>query len=266
MKDLSQHLLKGLHLEAIEPGEHPQITDKAARVEDAPRKSELKKHTKALKKRLTTLQDAFRADGKRALLLVLQGRDAAGKDGTIRSVCGAFNPMGVQVAAFGPPSALEDKHDFLWRISQQVPPLGMIGVFNRSHYEDVLVVRVRKLKPRDVWEQRFEQINAFESRLASSGVIIRKCFLHISKDEQRVRLIDRLADPKKNLWDEYTEAYADAVSRCSTEVAPWYLVPSDRESVRNYLVTRMLVETLEGLDLAYPLIDPEVAKAAKGFE
>lgn len=278
MTDISKHLVDGLSLEPVPHHDKPSLGDKAARWRDTPPKAELKKHTAVLLERLAELQDVFHADGRRALLLVLQGRDASGKDGTIREVYGAFNPTGVQVASFGPPSTLELKHDFLWRVHQHIPPRGMIGVFNRSHYEDVLVVRVRKLQPRAVWEQRYEHINGFESLLSDSDVIVRKCFLHVSRDEQKSRLTERLADGEKNwkfrlddlddraLWDEYTEAYADALSKCSTKQAPWYVVPADSKSVRNYLVTRMMVETLESLDLAYPPIKPEVAAVARNFE
>lgn len=278
MKDLSAHLLDGLALEPVKHDSKVSIGDKAARVDDAPPKGELKKHTAALLERLAELQAAFHADGRRALLLVLQGRDASGKDGTIKNVYGAFNPVGVKVESFGPPSTTELKHDFLWRVHQVIPPRGMIGVFNRSHYEDVLVVRVRNLAPQDVWEQRYEQINNFERMLSENDVVVRKCFLHVSRDEQKERLSERLADPEKNwkfrlgdledraLWDEYTKAYEDALTKCSSKHAPWYVVPSDSKSVRNYLVTRMMVETLESLDLKYPLMAPDVAAAARGFE
>ena len=278
MTDISAHLVDGLALELLKPNEKLSLSDKAARLEGTPPKAALKKHTAALLERLAELQDAFHADGRRALLLVLQGRDASGKDGTIKTVYGAFNPTGVQVASFGPPSPTELKHDFLWRVHQVIPPRGMIGVFNRSHYEDVLVVRVRKLAPKSVWEQRFEQINNFEALLAENDVVVRKCMLHVSRDEQKERLTERLADPEKNwkfrlgdlkdraLWDEYTDAYEDALTKCSTKLAPWYVVPSDSKAVRNYLVTRLMVETLESLDLKYPLMAPDVASAAQGFQ
>jgi PPK2 family polyphosphate:nucleotide phosphotransferase len=181
------------------------------------------------------------------------------------------------VAAFGPPTALELRHDFLWRVHQVVPPRGMIGVFNRSHYEDVLAVRVRGLAPESVWRPRFEQINHFESMLHANGVVIRKCFLHISQDEQRERLQERLEDPHKNWkfrledlddrarWDDYTAAYREVLDRCSTPDAPWYVVPADSKTMRNYLVARLLVETLEALPLRYPAMKPEVREAARDF-
>ncbi len=278
MTDISSHLVDGLALEPVKHNAKLSLSDKAARIESAPSKSDLKKHTDVLLERLTQLQDAFHADGRHALLLILQGRDAAGKDGTIKTVYGAFNPVGVKVESFGPPSTLELRHDYLWRVHNVVPARGMIGVFNRSHYEDVLVVRVRNLAPKDVWEQRYEQINNFERMLVENNVVVRKCFLHISRDEQKERLSERLVDPEKNwkfrlgdledraLWDDYTEAYRDALTKCSSKEAPWYVVPSDSKTVRNYLVTRMMVETLESLDLKYPLMSPDVAGAARGFE
>jgi PPK2 family polyphosphate:nucleotide phosphotransferase len=192
-------------------------------------------------------------------------------------VYGAFNPTGVSVAAFGPPTSLELRHDFLWRVHQVVPARGMIGVFNRSHYEDVLAVRVRELAPESVWRPRYEQINSFEKLLHESGVIVRKCMLHVSRDEQLDRLRERFDDPRKNWkfrvddladrarWDAYTEAYREALTRCSTEWAPWYVVPSDDKTVRNFLIARMLVETMEELGSEYPQIDPAVRAAAEGF-
>lgn len=277
MSDIKEHLIEGLSLVPVKHNSRVSVSDDDARIPNAPPKSELKKATAGLLERLAELQDAFHADGKRALLLVLQGRDASGKDGTIKTVYGAFNPTGVRVASFGAPNELELKHDFLWRIHHVVPPRGMIGVFNRSHYEDVLVVRVRKLAREEVWEKRYEQINHFESMLAANDVVVRKCFLHISKAEQKERLEERLQDPHKNwkfregdlddraLWDDYTDAYNDALSKCSTKEAPWYIVPSDSKAMRNYLITRLMVETLESLDLRYPKMDPAVAAKVKGF-
>lgn len=269
--------LAQVRLQAVHADEAPAIDDAAARGWPEIPKSVLEAATAPLLERLTTLQDAFHADGRRALLLVLQGRDAAGKDGVIRTVTGAFNPTGVQVSSFGPPTPLELRHDFLWRVHQVVPPRGVIGVFNRSHYEDVLVVRVRGLVPESVWQARYAQINAFEEMLTANGVIIRKCFLHVSRDEQKARLQERLDDPQKNWkfrlgdlddrarWDDYTAAYDTLLRRCSTPEAPWFVVPSDRKTLRNYLIARMLVETLESLDLRYPPMDPAVREAARDF-
>ena len=269
--------LENLRLEPVDGDDKIRLGSKAACVDDVPPREMIQDATRALCDRLTELQEAFYADGSRALLLVLQGRDASGKDGVIKSVSGAFNPSGVRIASFGPPTPLELRHDFLWRVHQQIPPLGMISVFNRSHYEDVLVVRVRKLVPETVWRARYGQINEFEELLAESGVVVRKCMLHVSREEQGERLRERLHDPHKNwkfrlgdlddraLWDDYTEAYKDALRETSTKAAPWYIVPSDDNKVRNFLVARMMVETMEGLDSRYPPMDPKVREAAVGF-
>ena len=265
-------------LVAVTAGQRLALGERAAAPPPGtPDRKDLEEATRALLKRFEALQAAFYADGRKALLLVLQGRDAAGKDGTIRTVVGACNPMGVRIAAFGPPSTHELSHDYLWRVHQVMPPRGMIGVFNRSHYEDVLVVRVRGLAPEAVWKPRFRQIVEFERMLAENGTVIVKCFLHISRDEQRQRLQERLDDPGKNWkfrlgdledrahWDDYTSAYRDALSKTSTTHAPWFVVPSDDKRVRNFLIAQLLVETIEGLDPQYPRMDPAVAKAARGF-
>ena len=269
--------LERLRLAPVTSRDTLKLGSKSARVENAPPREAIIAATEALLDRLAALQDAFHADGRQALLLVLQGRDASGKDGVIKTVYGAFNPTGVSVAAFGPPTPYERQHDFLWRIHQKVPVHGMIGVFNRSHYEDVLAVRVRGLAPESVWRPRFAQINAFEKVLTENGVIIRKCFLHVSQDEQAVRLRERLDDPRKNWkfrledledrarWDAYTEAYREALQQCSTKPAPWYVVPSDDKAVRNFLIARLLVDTLEAVRPQYPLMDPAVRAAAAGF-
>jgi PPK2 family polyphosphate:nucleotide phosphotransferase len=269
--------LSTMRLEPVAAGTTPVLNDDAARWPGIPTKEVLKAETRTLLDRLAVLQDAFHADGRKALLLVLQGRDASGKDGVIKTVYGAFNPTGVRVASFGPPTEAELRQDFLWRVHRAVPPRGMIGVFNRSHYEDVLVVRVRGLAPETTWRPRFEQINAFESMLAANDVIIRKCFLHVSREEQRERLHERLEDPTKNWkfrpgdledrdrWHDFTAAYEEALARCSTPSAPWYVVPADSKALRNYLIARLLVETLEALEPQYPAINPQVREAARGF-
>jgi PPK2 family polyphosphate:nucleotide phosphotransferase len=214
--------------------------------------------------RLSDLQDRLWAEGKHAVLVVLQGMDASGKDGTIRNVMGAFNPQGCSVCSFKVPTPIELAHDYLWRIHQRVPGRGEIGVFNRSHYEDVLIVRVNRLVPREVWSRRYDQINAFERTLAAAGTTILKFFLHIDRDEQRKRFEARLADPTKTWkfrlgdldvrkrWDDYMAAYDDALSRCATEVAPWYVIPANRKWFRNLAVAEILADTLEGLDPQYP--------------
>lgn len=207
------------------------------------------------------------AEGKRALLLVLQGMDTAGKDGTIRTVLEGINPQSCQITAFRQPSEEELSHDFLWRIHKAVPRRGYIGIFNRSHYEDVLIARVRGLVPEEVWSQRYDKINTFENLLAEGGVTLVKCYLHISKDEQRARLQARLDNPAKHwkfdkqdiaerkLWNAYQAAYEDALSLCNTRFAPWHIIPSDRKWYRNLTVSRLLRETLERLDPRFP--DPQ---------
>jgi len=197
-------------------------------------------------------------------LLVLQGMDSAGKDGTIRHVMRAINPSTCVVAAFKQPTHLELSHDFLWRVHRQAPRRGNVGIFNRSHYEDVVVVRVHKLFPESEWGARYDQINDFEKMLDQSGTRILKVFLHISADEQRARLIARLNDPNKRwkfsqadaeerkLWDEYQKAYEDALTRCNTSYAPWHIVPADRKWYRNLIVSRLVSETLQEMDPQFP--------------
>ncbi|MDQ7013347.1 MAG: polyphosphate kinase 2 family protein [Planctomycetota bacterium] len=206
------------------------------------------------------LQYRLWAEGGRSVLVVLQGMDTAGKDGTIRHVFGALNPQGVRVEGFKQPTSEELAHDYLWRIHRKTPGAGRIVVFNRSHYEDVLVVRVHGLVPEAVWQRRYEEINAFERLLAGSGTTILKVFLHISKDEQKERLQARLDDPAKRWkfsagdlaerkrWGEYQQAYTEALSRCSTEHAPWFVVPADRKWYRNWAVSSIVRRALEQLD------------------
>jgi PPK2 family polyphosphate:nucleotide phosphotransferase len=256
------------HLAPVPLGTTPTLTDAAAAAPDwAPKGDALRKETDDLLERLTELQGDLYADATRAVLVVLQGRDASGKDGLIRKVFGAFNPQGSQVTSFGVPSEIEGRHDYLWRIHLAMPPRGIVGIFNRSHYESVLVERVRGLVSADVWRRRFGHINAFEQMLADEGTIILKFCLHVSPDEQRRRLAERVEDPKKNwkfregdledraLWAEYTAAYADALSQCSTAWAPWYVVPADDKKTRDWLVADTLVRTLEPLHLRPPSAD-----------
>lgn len=220
-----------------------------------------------LRRRLVKLQEKLYADGGQALLVVFQAMDAGGKDSTIRNVFGPVNPQGCHVASFKAPSTLERSHDFLWRIHQQAPARGMIGVFNRSHYEDVLIVRVKGLAPERVWRPRYEHINAFERQLHADGTRVVKFFLHISKDYQKVRLQRRLDRPDKHWkfnpddlaerarWDDYQQAFSEALERCSTEDAPWYVVPAENRWYRNLLVTRVLVQTLQSMELKWPTAD-----------
>jgi PPK2 family polyphosphate:nucleotide phosphotransferase len=214
--------------------------------------------------RLDDLQYLLYAENKRALLIILQGMDASGKDGTIRHVMSGVNPQGCQVTAFKVPSAEEAAHDFLWRSHRAAPGKGVIGIFNRSHYEDVLVVRVHKLVPRQIWKKRFEEINSFEKLLADNRVTILKFYLHISWKEQQRRLDARIDDPRKNwelspadfaerqFWPDYMAAYEDVLSRCSTGYAPWFIIPADHKWFRNLAVSSSIVETLESLDMQFP--------------
>ncbi len=218
--------------------------------------------------RLSELQDRLWAEGMRAVLVVLQAMDGGGKDGTIRHVMGAFNPQGCSVSAFKVPTPIELAHDYLWRVHQRVPSRGEVGIFNRSHYEDVLVVRVESLVPKAVWSRRYAQINAFEGTLTAAGTTIVKFFLHIDRDEQRQRFEDRLADPMKTWkfrlgdldvrkrWDDYMAAYDEALSRCSTDVAPWYVIPANKKWFRNLAVAEILADTLEAIDPQYPAPEP----------
>jgi PPK2 family polyphosphate:nucleotide phosphotransferase len=204
------------------------------------------------------------AEDRRSLLLVLQGMDTSGKDGTIRTVMNGFNPQSCQITSFKQPSAEELQHDFLWRIYRAAPRRGFVGIFNRSHYEDVLVVRVHDLVPRSDWQTRYERINAFEKLLVESGTTIVKIFLHISKAEQKKRLMARLGNPDKrwkfspddikerHYWNAYQRAYEDALTRCNTEYAPWHIVPADHKWYRNWLVSRILREALEKMNPAFP--------------
>lgn len=231
------------------------------------RKKDALERLKQNRHRLRELQEVLYAENKHALLIILQAMDAGGKDGTIRHVMRGVNPQGVQVTSFKVPTPEALAHDFLWRVHQHTPPRGTIGIFNRSHYEDVLVVRVEELVPRHVWARRYDHINAFERLLTDNGVTILKFFLHISKDEQKERFLDRLNEPDKHWkfsrgdlavrekWDQYMAAYEDALSRCNTEYAPWYIVPANKKWYRNLVVSSVIVETLERLDMRYP--DPE---------
>ena len=229
--------------------------------------------TPALEKqvaRLADLQDRLWAESKHSVLVVLQGIDAAGKDGTINKVMEAFNPQGCSVTSFKVPSDEELAHDYLWRVHQAVPRKGEIGIFNRSHYEDVLVVRVHDIVPRDVWSARYDQINEFERFLADNGTTILKFFLAIDKDEQRERFQARYDDPTKRwkfsmgdlaerkLWDDYQAAFDDALSKTSTAHAPWYLIPANRKWFRNLAVATILGDTIAGLKPAYPPVSRDV--------
>jgi PPK2 family polyphosphate:nucleotide phosphotransferase len=260
VRDLRRRLLVKPHskvnLADFDPGETSHVGDK----EDA--KAQLLHDAEAI----DILQDRLYAEGKRALLVILQGMDTSGKDGTVRAVFGRIGPLGITVTSFKKPSEVELAHDFLWRVHKACPLRGTIGIFNRSQYEDVLIGRVRNLAPPEVIEHRYDQINAFEDMIASSTRIV-KFMLHISKDEQRERLQARLDTPHKNwkfdpsdieerkLWDEYMHAYEAMLGRCSTSVAPWYVIPADKKWARNATVATIVRSVLEEMDPRYPKVD-----------
>ncbi len=250
----------------IEPGANVKLSQYDPRDSaDCPGgKSEALPEIASLTGKLDQLQQVLYAQHEHKVLVVLQGMDTAGKDGTIRVVFDGVNPEGVKVANFKAPTPEELNHDFLWRVHRQVPGEGELVVFNRSHYEDVLIVRVHELVPKEVWKKRYDQINNFEKMLTATGTTILKFCLFISKDEQKSRLEARLADPDKlwkfnpadlkerDLWDDYMEAYGEMLSRTSTPWAPWILVPSDRKWYRNLIVARFVTRGLESLKLSFP--------------
>ena len=220
-----------------------------------------------LTERLCELQELLYAEHRHKVLIILQGMDTSGKDGTVRHVMRGVSPQGLRVASFKKPTELELDHDYLWRIHAQAPANGEIVIFNRSHYEDVLVVRVHELVPEKVWRKRYSQINEFERMLTECGTVILKFFLHISKDEQRERLQARLEDKTKRwkfqhgdieerkLWDDYQKAYEDALEKTSTDYAPWTVVPANKKWIRNYVVANSIVEALDALKMKYPQPD-----------
>jgi PPK2 family polyphosphate:nucleotide phosphotransferase len=243
-----------VNLGKIDPSYHGNYENEEAAGE------ELKNYSQ----RLSELQAQLYAENKHAVLIVLQAMDGGGKDGTIHHVMSALNPQGCSVASFKVPTAEELAHDYLWRIHQHAPRKGQITVFNRSHYEDVLVVRVHNLVPEEVWSKRFDEINAFENVLANAGTTIIKFFLHIDKDEQLRRFRDRLDESAKQwkisesdytereYWDAYQAAYMDAISKCSSTYAPWYVIPANHKWFRDLAVSQILVDTLDGLKMKYP--------------
>ena len=262
-----------MKLEPVDSEDSVDLDDKHAR---APGKlksgKELERATEKQVKRISEQQRVLYADGRYALLIILQGRDASGKDGTIRKVFTAVNPQGCTVASFKVPTELEQRHDYLWRVHAQVPARGMIGIFNRSHYEDVIVPRVHGSITKEEWTARYDQINDFEKMLSENATVILKFMLHISRDEQKRRLLDRLTDETKNWkfrvgdledrakWDDFTKAYEAVLQHTSTKEAPWYIVPADDKDVRNFLIARTIADALEDLDLRYPPADPAVRK------
>jgi PPK2 family polyphosphate:nucleotide phosphotransferase len=235
-------------------------------------KDETKAQLKRNGKRLQELQEVLWAEGKHSLLIILQAMDAGGKDGTIKHVMRGVNPQGCQVTSFKVPTEEELDHDYLWRVHKATPRRGYIGIFNRSHYEDVLVVRVHNLVPEAVWQQRYDQINQFEKLLADNGTTILKFFINISKEEQKERFEARLRDPRKNWkfsmgdvkerghWDGYMRAFEDVLSRCSTPWAPWYAIPANHKWYRNLAVSQIIIEALENLDMRFPPPLPDAGK------
>jgi PPK2 family polyphosphate:nucleotide phosphotransferase len=231
-----------------------------------------KEESQKLNEKLRDLQGKLYAEHSKKVLVVLQAMDTGGKDGVIHRVFQGVNPQGVRVAHFGVPTAEEKDHDFLWRIHKQVPGNGELVIFNRSHYESVLVERVHNLVPEKVWQRRYQQINDFERLLCEADTTILKFYLHISKDEQKKRLEARLVDPQKNwkfsladvqeraLWDDYQKAYEDALNKCSTEAAPWYIVPADQKWFRDWMVATIIVDKLKSLDPRYPLPKTELTQ------
>jgi PPK2 family polyphosphate:nucleotide phosphotransferase len=248
----------------VKPGSKIQLKDIDPAALPALGKQEAKDIVAKNAKAIDELQDRLYAEGRRALLVVLQGMDCSGKDGTIRSVFNTAGPVGVQVTPFRAPTVEELAHDFLWRVHKAVPAKGMIGIFNRSHYEDVLVVKVKQLAPAEEIERRYAQINRFEQHLAESGTIVLKFMLHISKAEQKKRFEERLTEREKQwkfnpgdledrkLWNSYQAAYETMLNRCSSEHAPWHVIPADRNWVRNLSVSSIVRQALEGLKLQYP--------------
>jgi PPK2 family polyphosphate:nucleotide phosphotransferase len=230
-------------------------------------KKEGKKLLKDLNQELEALQELLYGEGKHKILIVLQAMDAGGKDGTIRHVFEGVNPQGVKVASFKVPSKKEMAHDYLWRVHAQTPGKGEITIFNRSHYEDVLVVRVDELEPESVWSRRYEHIRSFEKILADEGTTILKFYLHINKKEQKERFQDRLDEPDKNWkfslgdlekrrqWEQYIQAYQDALGKTSTEYAPWYVIPANRKWYRNLVISTIIINTLKNLKMEFP--EPE---------
>ncbi len=228
------------------------------------KKKDVAKELEAQRRRIRDLQERLYAENEQGLLIVLQAMDTGGKDGTIKHVFEGVNPQGCRVSSFKAPSAEEANHDFLWRYHKSAPAKGRIGIFNRSHYEDVLIVRVKGMVPEEVWRPRFGTINDFERTLVAGGITVLKFFLHISKDEQKRRLQSRLDDPEKRwkfdsgdikermFWDEYQGAYEDVINNCSTAHAPWYVIPANKKWYRNLVVARTIADTLEAMDPRYP--------------
>jgi PPK2 family polyphosphate:nucleotide phosphotransferase len=258
----------------VAPGTTPDLSaiDTASTPGFEGGKAEARERLKVLRDELAEFQMRLWAETKQGLLVVLQARDAGGKDGLIRKVIGAFDPQGVRVTPFGVPTEDELRHDYLWRIHAATPGRGRIGVFNRSHYEDVLVVRVNELVPEATWRQRYDQINDFEAHLAANGTRIVKLYLHISRDEQRRRFEARLQKPDKHWkwssgdldarakWDEYRAAYTEVLTRCSTDVAPWFVIPADHKWYRDLAAAEILAEVGRQMDPQWPAPEEDLSR------
>jgi PPK2 family polyphosphate:nucleotide phosphotransferase len=256
-----KHLAKDL---IVQPGKKIRLADIDAGDTHGITKAQAEKEFGKDHERLSVLQYLLYAEGRRAVLVVLQGIDAAGKDGTIRHVMSGLNPQGVQVTSFKEPEGIEKRHDYLWRVHNAVPAWGMMGIFNRSHYEDVLIVRVHGLVPKSEWSKRYEQINEFESMLTENRMRILKFMLYIDKEEQARRFQERMDNPGKNwkfsmddikeraYWDEYIDAYEAILRKCNTEGAPWYVIPANKKWFRNLAVAQILRDEMEAMDLKPP--------------
>jgi PPK2 family polyphosphate:nucleotide phosphotransferase len=255
----------------FEPGSKASLSDVDPDETDHYRKKkDVAKELEKQRRRIQDLQQRLYAENEQGLLIVLQAMDTGGKDGTIKHVFGGINPQGCRVSSFKAPSAEEANHDFLWRYHKSTPAKGRIGIFNRSHYEDVLIARVKTLVPEEIWRPRYEIINDFERSLTLGSITVLKFFLHISKDEQKRRLQRRLDNPDKRwkfdqsdirerlLWDEYHEAYQDMINACSTEHAPWYVVPANKKWYRNLVVARTIADVLEAMDPRYPAAEEDL--------
>lgn len=274
LTDLLRAPVGEVDMAALDPRATPGLPSKSG-------KAEAPQMMQAMAPELSDLQERLYANGRaddpdaKRVLVILQGMDTSGKGGVIRHAIGMIDPQGVHLKAFKAPSAEERRHHYLWRIKREVPELGMIGIFDRSQYEDVLVVRVNSLVPKNEWSKRFDEINAFEAELADQNTTIIKCFLHISSAEQKARLAARLDSPDKYWkynpgdvterakWSDYQTAYADVLTRCNTDVAPWFVIPSDRKWYRNWAVAQLLLEHLRGMNLGWPEPTFDVAAEKK---
>ena len=261
----------------IRPGAHVRLSDFDPGFKGEHSKSHALRKTEELCRKMSELQQKLFAERKRSLLVCLQALDAGGKDGVVKHVVGSMNPDGCRVASFKEPTQEELAHDFLWRIEAQTPKRGEIAIFNRSHYEDVLIARVHNLVPKEVWSKRYEQINNFEHLHADSGTRVLKFFLHISKDEQLKRFEQRLDDPNKRwkiseadytereYWDDYTRAYEDALAKCSTEDAPWFVIPANHKWFRDLAVSEIIVATMESMNIQMPKPTVDIEKIRREY-